>query len=103
MTIIKTNSTAVERNNYDYIRAYAEMQTNNATLVDELVTSYVLIAKNLGITPQMFIETIKNQTGVLNQANYLASQLNSVRPRNAYLGVGGDVSTPTFIMQEIAA
>lgn len=103
MATLKVSSTNVERNNFDYIRAYAENQSKNITIVDELIKAYVLIAQNLGITPYQFIQLLESKGNSIEQAQYLAQQMNSVRPRNAYLGVVYNTSVPLFIQREIAA
>ena len=99
-TIIKTTSSNIERNNFDYVRAFAETQTNEPVLVNELVQAYILIAQNLGITPYAFIQTLENRT---DNGVYLATQLNSVRVRNSLLGVNLNLNTPYFIAREIGA
>lgn len=108
MAIIKTSSSAqtpngIERNSFDYIQAYASLQCSNPTVVSELVAMYVLIANNLGITPFEFITQVKNQGNSQQQAIYIAAQMNSVRVRNALIGVAINKTTPEFINREIAA
>lgn len=109
--VISKNATAnisgislgIERNNYDYALAFAQTQSNNQTIVQQLVQAYTLIAQNLGISVYQFIQQLQNQGTSTQQAIYLASQLNSVRPRNSLLGVGQNQNTPAFISREIAA
>ena len=103
MATIKTKSKYIERNNYDYVRAYAETQSSNPTIVDELIQAYVLIAQNLNISPLEFIQRVESQGNNLQQALYLASQLNTVRPRNSYLGVSGSQNIPLYVAREISA
>jgi len=103
MATLKIKSTNVERNNYDYVRAYAETQSSNSTIVDELIQAYVLVAQNLNITPLQFIQLVESKGNTVEQAQYLAQQLNSVRVRSAYLGVRLNQNTPVFIAREIAA
>lgn len=98
MAVIKTKSISIERNNYDYVQAYAETQSSNSVIVEELVQSYVLIAQNMGITPASLIQQIEN--GIMSPI-MLAAQLNSVRPRNALIGVAPTQDTPIFIAREI--
>jgi hypothetical protein len=100
MATIKTKSTYIERNNFDYCRAYAESQSSNPIIIEELIQSYVLIAQNLGITPSAFIQQMKEQS---QPDIYLAAQLNSIRPRNSLLGVIPNNGTPIFIAREISA
>lgn len=97
------NTFSVERNNFDYARAFAETQSSNQIVVNELIQAYTLIAQNLGITPFQFIQQLQQQGDSNQQAVYLAAQLNSVRPRNALIGVAPNNSTPLFIAREIAA
>ena len=103
MATLKIKSTNVERNNYDYVRAFAESQSSNPTIVDELIQAYVLVAQNLNMTPLQFIQTIESKGNSVDQAQYFSQQLNLVRPRNAYLGVTLNQNTPVFIAREIAA
>ena len=98
-----TAQMAIERNGFDYGRAYAESQSNNPTVVSELEQSYVLIAQNLGVSVFEFIQLLQQQGTTIQQALYLAAQLNSVRPRNALLGLPPNLTTPNFISREIAA
>ncbi len=93
----------VERNSFDYATAYARTQSNNSTIISELVQAYTLIAKNQGISVFQFLQTLQNQGSPKQQALYLASQLNNVRPRNALLGIAPSTNTPDFISREIAA
>jgi hypothetical protein len=87
MATLKVVNKNIERNNYDYVRAFAEGQSSNATIIDELIKAYVLISQNLGITPVQFIQLVESKGNSIEQAQFLAQQMNSVRPRNAYLGV----------------
>ena len=103
MATIKTKTTSIERNAYDYATAFAETQSSNSTIVSELVQAYILIAQNLGLTVYQFIQQLESQGTSQQQALYLAAQLNSVRPRNALLGVAPNSATPIFIAREIAA
>jgi hypothetical protein len=98
-----TTSTSIERNSFDYARAYAESQSTNPTVVAELEQACVLIAQNLGISMFEFIQLMQQQGTSQQQALYLAAQLNSVRPRNALLGLPPNLNTPNFISREIAA
>jgi hypothetical protein len=100
MAIIKTKNSYIERNNFDYVQAYAESQSSNAVVVSELVQMYVLIAQNMSITPAALIQQIKS--GTISPI-MLAAQLNSVRTRNALIGVASNQGTPVFIAREIAA
>jgi hypothetical protein len=103
MATIKSSTASIERNSFDYIRAYAQNQSTNPTVVAELEQAYALIAENLGLSGFQFIQLLENQGDSTQQAVYLAAQLNSVRPRNALLGVGSNQTTPVFISREIAA
>jgi hypothetical protein len=103
MATIKTNNTSIERNSFDYARSFAESQSSNPTVVAELEQAYVLISQNLGISAFDFIQVLKSKGDTQEQAVYLAAQLNSVRPRNALLGVSPNQTTPLFISREIAA
>jgi len=96
-------NTSIERTSFDYSRAYAESQSSNPTVVSELVQAYNLIAQNLGISVFQFLQQLKNQGTDQQQAIYLATQLNSVRPRSALIGVAPILTTPKFISREIAA
>lgn len=100
---ISNITVGVERNNYDYLLAFASTQSQNATVVSELVQAYKLICQNLGITPFQFIQQLEQQGDTTQQALYLAAQLNNIRPRNALLGVAPNQTTPLFISREIAA
>jgi hypothetical protein len=102
MATIKTNS-SIERSSYDYISAYAHTQSNNTTIVNELIDAYTLISKNLGLSGYQFIQTLENQGSDSQQAIYLAAQLNNIRTRNALLGVMSQNTTPLFISREISA
>jgi hypothetical protein len=103
MATLKTNNKAIERNSFDYARAFAETQSTNPTVVSELEQSYVLIANNLGISVFDFIQLLESKGDTAQQAVFLAAQLNSVRPRNALLGVAPNTTTPAFVSREIAA
>jgi len=103
MATIKTNNTSIERNSFDYGRAFAESQSNNPTVIAELEQAYVLIAQNLGISVFDFIQLLESKGDTQEQAIWFAAQLNSVRPRNALLGVAPNQITPVFISREIAA
>jgi hypothetical protein len=92
----------IERNAFDYARAYAETQSSNSIIVSELQQAYILIAKNLNISVYDFIQILESKIGT-ERAIYLAAQLNSVRPRNSLLGVLSTNNTPLFISREIAA
>ena len=110
MATVKTSSSAttgivpgVERNNYDYIQAYAKTQSTNPIIVAELVQAYILISQNLGLSGYAFIKQVESQGTTQQQLIYLAAQLNSVRPRNALIGVAPVFNTPTFVAREITA
>jgi hypothetical protein len=103
MATLKIKSTNVERNNFDYVRAFAESQSSNPTIVNELIQAYVLVAQNLNITPLQFIQLVESKGNDVEQAQFLCQQLNLVRARNAYLGVTLNQNTPVFIAREIAA
>ena len=103
MANTQITNTAIERTNYDYGRAYAETQSTNSTIVDELEQAYVLISQNLGISVFQFIQLLQQQGTTTQQAVYLAAQLNNVRPRNALLGLPPNLNTPNFVSREIAA
>ena len=92
-----------ERNSFDYARAYAETQSSNPTVVSELEQAYFLIAQNLGISVYSFLQLLESKGNTAAQAVYLAAQLNNVRPRNALLGVAPNLTTPNFVLREIAA
>jgi len=94
--------TSIERTNFDYSRAFAESQSSNPTVISELIQAYNLIAQNLGISVFQFIQNIKSQGNDQQQAIYLATNLNSVRAKNALIGVAPIKSTPPFISREIA-
>lgn len=98
MATLKVSTTNVERNNFDYLRAYAENQSSNITIVNELVKAYVLISQNLGISPYDLIQSLESKG-----SQYMAQQMNSIRPRNAYLGVILNNNVPVFIQREIAS
>ena len=52
----------------------------------------------MGITPASLIQQIEN--GIMSPI-MLAAQLNSVRPRNALIGVAPTQDIPIFIAREI--
>ena len=85
---------SVERNGYDYARAYAESQSSNPTVINELIQAYTLISQNLGISVFQFIQKVQNQGTDQQQAIYLATQLNSCRPKNSLIGVAPIQITP---------
>lgn len=95
--------TSIERNSYDYARSFAETQSNNNTIINELVQAYILISQNLGISVFQFLQILESKGNTREQSIYLATQLNSVRPRNSLLGVNSNQTTPEFISREIAA
>ncbi len=103
MATVKTSNNSIERNSYDYARAFAESQSTNPLVVSELEQSYILISNNLGISVYDFIQLLESKGNTQQQAVFLAAQLNSVRPRNALLGVAPNISVPMFISREIAA
>lgn len=94
---------AISGNTFDAVRAYAASQTSVPELVDELVQTYILVAQKLGITAVQFIQQIQEQGTTQAQQIYLASYLNSVRLRNALLGVSNNPGPPYFIQREIVA
>ncbi|VVC05198.1 Uncharacterised protein [uncultured archaeon] len=92
----------IERNNFDYLRAYAESQSSVTSIVQELIDAYALISQNLGISGFQFIQTLKSKGTAQQQTIYLAAQLNSVRPKNALLGIASNQEPPEFVSREIA-
>ncbi len=92
----------VEKNSFDYARAFAETQCSNSTVVEELVQAYTLIAKNMGISVYQFVQLLQNKGDSKEQALYLAAQLNNIRVRSALLGVSPILNSPNFISREIA-
>jgi len=98
-----TINIGIERNSFDYIRAYAEAQSSDSVIVDELIQAYVLISKNLGISPYQLVQQLQNQGNPRQQSLYLAAQMNSVRAQNALLGLTPNNTTPLFISREIGA
>lgn len=84
METVKSSSTAIERNNFDYGRSFAETQSTNPTVVAELEQAYVLISQNLGISVFDFIQILESKGDTQQQAVYLAAQLNSVRQEMRY-------------------
>ena len=97
------SSQGLDGNSFDYVRAYAANRLSDPILIDELVQSYVLIAQSLGISPVQFIQQVIAQGSSQAQDIYLAGYLNSIRVRNALLGVGNQMNTPPFIQREILA
>jgi hypothetical protein len=95
--------TGIEKNSYDYARAYANSQTDNSVVAAELLQAYTLISKNMGISVFDFIQQVKTKGTEKQQAIYLAKQMNNVRPRNALYGVSNTLSTPVFIQREVGA
>lgn len=93
----------MERNAFDYARAFANTQSNDPTVVQELIDAYAAIAKNLGISIQQFLETYQNIEDSRSQALYLCGQLNSVRSKNALMGLSPISKTPNFITRGIRA
>lgn len=100
---MSTTITSIERDNFDYASAFANTQSSNPTIVAELTQAYTLIAQNLGISVFDFLQILQNKGNSQEQAVYLVAQLNSVRPRNALLGVMPNLNTSSFIQREIAA
>jgi len=98
-----TKIQGIEKNSYDYATAYAKTLSSNSVVVDELVQAYTLAAKNLGMSVFDFIQTVKSKGTDKQQAVYLATHLNNVRPRSALLGVISSHTTPAFIDREIGA
>ena len=103
MVTIKPNNLSIERTAFDYARAFAQSQSTNPTVAAELEQSYVLISENLGISVFDFLQLLQSKGDTQQQAIYLAAQLNSIRPRNALLGVGPNLMTPVFVQREIGA
>lgn len=97
------SSPGLDGNSYDYVNAYAASRVSDPTLIAELVQTYVIISQSLGITPVQFIQQVQAQGSSQAQDIYLAGYLNSVRVRNALLGVGNGLGTPNFIQREIVA
>jgi hypothetical protein len=93
----------VESNNFDYVRAFANTQSSNPIIVAELIQAYILIAQNQNITPIVFINNLQNQNLSNQELIFLAASLNSVRPRNALIGIAGQQNTPVFVLREISA
>jgi hypothetical protein len=100
MATIKTKTSSINRNNFDYIRAFAETQSSNSIVVDELVQAYTLISQNMNLDPITLIQQIEN--GTISDLT-LAAQMNSVRAQNALIGVIPTQATPLFISREISA
>ena len=103
MASIQLTNTSMERSSFDYGRAYAESQSSNPTIVSELEQAYLLISQNLGISVFELIQLLQQQGTSKQQATWVCAQLNSVRPRNALLGLPPNSSTPNFILREIGA
>jgi hypothetical protein len=103
MATIKSVNTSIERNSFDYARAFAEAQSQNPTIISELEQAYTLISQNLGISAFDFIQILKSKGDGAQQSIYLAAQLNSVRPRNSVLGISLNQNIPLFISREIGA
>jgi hypothetical protein len=98
-TIIK----GINNNVADYATSLANSMTTNSTIASELVQTFLLIAQNLGISVMDFIESVENAGTLQQQSVYLATYINSVRPRNALFGAIGTNIPPTFISREIGA
>lgn len=92
---------AISGNNYDAVRAYAASQSSVPEIINELVSTYIQVAQTLGITPVQFIQTVEQQGSTQAQQIYLSAYLNSVRQRNALLGVANTPGAPYFIQREI--
>jgi len=103
MATLPQSVPGIERNSFDYAQAYAATQSNNPTVVAELVEAYTVIAQNQGISVYDFLQLLLQKGSSYQQAVYLATQLNNVRVRNSFLGVIPTNNTPPFINREIAA
>jgi hypothetical protein len=93
----------VEPNAYDYAVAYAKSQTDNSVVAEELAQAYSLISKSLGISVLQFLQLVKSKGTEQQQAYFLATYMNNVRPKNALFGVSYTNNTPSFISREIGA
>ena len=88
-------------NVYNYVLAYAQSRSSDPSIVASLVQIYSTIAKNLGIDPTQFIQQVQAQGNTVQQDLYLAYYYNSVRAKNALIGVTGSLNTPYFIAREV--
>lgn len=96
-----TTQQTLSGNSYDSVRAFAIQRASDPIIVDELIEAYVAIALSLNITPVQFIQLVESQGSSQQQDIYLASALNSIRVKNALLGIGLAKQTPNFIIREI--
>ncbi len=105
MAVWKANamvkSSSMNSNTYDYVQAFVKSRTNNPVIINELITAYTLIANNLGININQFLQLVESQGTTYEQDLYLANYLNTVRVKNSLLGVVRNVGTPLYIQREI--
>jgi len=88
-------------NVYNYVWAYAQSRASDPSIVNSLVQMYNTIAQNLGISPAQFIQQVEAQGNTVNQDLYLSYYYNTVRAKNALIGVTGNLNTPYFVAREI--
>ncbi len=91
----------INSNAYDYAVAYAKSRSDDPIIQTELVATYITIAQSLGVSINQFISMVQAQGNTYEQDLYLTNYLNTVRVRNALLGVGRNVGTPGYIAREI--
>jgi len=94
-------NTIQNANVYDYIRAFALARASDPVIVDALVETYTMIAQGLGISPIQFVQRVQAQGNTFDQDLYLATYMNTVRAKNALIGVAGGRGTPYFVAREI--
>ncbi len=98
----QTNTpTSISPTNFDTIQAFAMTRATDPIIVPELIQAYTAIATSLNITTTDLISLIQGQGNTQQQDIFLASLLNTVRVKNAVLGVGLNKQTPVFVAREI--
>lgn len=100
-TTSSVSTTSLSANNYDYVRAFAASRASDPIIIDELIQAYTLIAASLNISVAAFVQSVQNQGNSRDQDLYLAARLNTVRVRNALIGVVSPQTTPVFVGREI--
>lgn len=98
----QTNTqTTISPANYDAIRSFAISRASDPIIIPELIQAYTSIATTMNISPAEFVALVQGQGNTQQQDIYLASLLNTVRVRNAVIGVGLNKTTPSFVAREI--
>lgn len=91
----------VESHEYDYVRAFAAERSRDPTVINEMVTAYIEIAKMLGIKASEFVARVRQHGTKIDQDVFLAGYLNQVRYKNALIGITVGYRTPLPVLREI--